>query len=422
MRGEALSCRYSDAIARLSALGRELSAGGSWISALGPRLSALRTEACEIFSSACDPMAIEDFRSVGTKRSEKNVLFTPSSFILRLSPLSAEGPGVLDAERLGSGRSLKPLFSYLFVPFFVLLWLFLFVSSGVLEAADASLEIRIPDHAVTVGDRVSVRVQAQGGDDGLWGDLALSPGFEKSWAVAEGPREIPRATPPAWEIILVPLALGDLELPKIEASLRDADGQVVNIAPSETSTITVASVLAPEDEGQPSPLRDPVGIVGFPWEWVAPLLSILLPLLVLAAWWWRRRSGVNVDAGVPRLAPIDELERLLGEVQDEIGRNPAEVVCDRLAFGIRRYLERRTGEPAAEMTSHELQILARQAGWPKNVQPGLLRLTGVADGVRFGRRSVADSDLVATAQVAGDIGRELEIHLTPVVAGDEGGD
>ncbi len=422
MRGEAISYQLSAISPWLSAIGRQLSAGGSWISALGPRLSALRSEACEIFPSACDPMAPEDFRPVGTQRSEKNIVFTPSSFTLPLSPLSAEGPGVRDGDRPGSDRSLKLIFLYLFVPFCAVLWLFLFASSGVLEAADASLEIRVPDHAVTVGDQVSVRVQAHGGDDGLWGDLVLSPGFEKSWAVAEGPREIPRATPPAWEIVLVPLALGDLELPEIQASLREADGQAVNIAPAETSTVTVASVLAPEDEGQPSPLRNPVGIVGFPWEWVAPIFGLLAPLLVLAAWWWRRRSGVDVEAGVPRLAPIDELERLLGEVQGEIGRSPAAVVCDRLAFGIRRYLERRTGEPAAEMTSHELQILARHAGWPKNVQMGLQGLTGVADGVRFGRRSVADSDLVATGQSARDIGRELEIHLTPVAGSDEGGD
>ncbi|RLE19157.1 MAG: hypothetical protein DRJ65_20565 [Acidobacteria bacterium] len=304
----------------------------------------------------------------------------------------------------------------------VVFWLFLLAFAGMLEAGEASLEIRVPDHTVTVGDRVSVRVQARGGDDGLWGDLALSPGSEESWAVVEGPREIPGAKPPAWEIVLMPLALGELEMPAIEASLRNTDGQAVNIAPAEKSTVTVGSVLAPEDEGQPAPLRDPLGVHGFPWEWVAPLFVILLPLVVLAAWWWRRRSETaGEEAGVPRLAPFDELERLLGEVQEAIGRQPAALVCDRLAFGIRHYLERRTGEPAVEMTSNELRILARRAEWPQAVQLGLQRLTGLADGVRFGRRAVADSDLQETGRSAHKIGKELEIHLTPVVAGDEGG-
>lgn len=292
--------------------------------------------------------------------------------------------------------------------------------AGMLEAGDASLEIRVPDHAVTVGDRVSVRVQARGGEDGLWGDLALSAVAEDSWAVVEGPREVPGATPPAWEVVLAPLDVGDLELPEIEASLRNADGQAVNVAPAQKPTVTVASVLAPDDEGRPAPLRDPLGVEGFPWEWLAPLFVVLAPLVALAGWWWRSRSGVVSEAGAQRPAPFDELDRLLREVQDAIGRWPAAVVCDRLASGVRHYLERRTGEPAVEMTSNELRILARRAGWPQEVQLGLQRLTTVADGVRFGRRQVADSELEAGGRSAYDMGRELEIFLKPDADGDEG--
>ncbi len=303
---------------------------------------------------------------------------------------------------------------------FVFLWLFLFSLSGVLEAGEAALDIRVPDEAVTVGDRISVRVQARGGEDGLWGELALSPAAGDPWVVVEGPREVPGANPPAWEVVLVPLDVGDLELPGIEVSLRNTDGQAVNVAATEKPKITVASVLAPEDEGRPAPLRAPLGIEGFPWEWVAPLFVVLLPLVVLAAWWWRSRSGGAPEAGTPRLAPFDELERLLREVHSAIGRQPAAVVCDRLAWGVRHYLERRTGEPAVEMTSNELRTLARRSGWPQEVQLGLQRLTTVADGVRFGRRSVADSELEATGRSARDIGSELEIFLLPDVAGDEG--
>ncbi len=320
------------------------------------------------------------------------------------------------SSRLLGGREGRRLGRYSLV----FLWLFPFVFSGLLEAGEASLEIRVPDHAVTVGDRVSVRVQARGGEDGLWGDLALSVAKGEPWAVVEGPREVPGAKPPAWEVVLVPLDIGDLDLPAIEASLRNTDGVAVNIAPAIKPTVTVASVLAPEDEGQPAPLRDPMGVEGFPWEWVAPLFVVLLPLVLLAAWWWRSRSGAAPETGAPRLAPFEELERLLREVQAAIGRQPAAVVCDRLASGVRHYLERRTGEPAVEMTSNELRILARRAGWSQEVQLGLQRLTGVADGVRFGRRSVADSELQAAGRSAHEIGTELEIFLKPVDIGNEG--
>jgi len=305
--------------------------------------------------------------------------------------------------------------------FFVFLWLILFSSVGVLEAGEASLEIRVPDHAVTVGDRVSIRVQARGGEDALWGDLALSAAQGDPWAVVEGPREIPGAKPPAWEVVLVPLDVGDLELPAIEASLRNTDGVAVNIAADQQMTVTVASVLAPEDEGQPAPLRDPLSVHGFPWEWAGPLFVVLLPLVLLAAWWWRSRSrGTSETGRAPRLAPFEELERLLREVHSAIGLQPAAVVCDRLASGVRHYLERRTGEPAAEMTSNELRVLARRAGWSQEVQQGLQRLTGVADGVRFGRRKVADSELEAAGRSAHEIGKELEIFLKPDDSGDEG--
>jgi hypothetical protein len=299
-------------------------------------------------------------------------------------------------------------------------WLVVFAGVGTAGAGDASLEIRVPDHAVTIGDRVSVRVQARGGEDGLWGDLDLTQAQGDSWELVEGPREIPGATPPSWEIVLVPMVLGELELPGIEASLRNSEGEAVNIGADPVPTITVGSVLAPEDEGAPAPLRPPVGIKGFPWEWVVPACVLLLPLVVLVAWWWRSRSKRGEEADVPRLAPFDELEKLLAEFGEAISHQPAAVVCDRLARGVRRYLERRTGEPAIEMTSHELGILARAGGWPQEVQAGLQNITGVVDGVRFGRRPVADAELETAGRSAHDVGRRLEEFLRPETDGDEG--
>ncbi len=355
----------------------------SQLSAISCQPSTVSSDGCELSPSVCGPMGD---KGIGSKRSEtQNLVLSPSLL------------------------------------FFAFLWLILLSSVGVLEAGEASLEIGVPNHAVTVGDRVSIRVQARGGEDALWGDLALSEAEGDPWAVVEGPREIPGAKPPAWEVVLVPLDVGDLELPGIEASLRNTDGVAINISAVQKLTVTVASVLKPEDEGRPAPLRDPLGVRGFPWEWAVPLFVVVLPLVLLAAWWWRSRSGVTTETGAPRLAPFDELERLLREVQAAIGRQPAAVVCDRLASGVRNYLERRTGEPAVEMTSNELRVLARRAGWSQDVQLGLQQLTAVADGVRFGRREVADSELQAAGRSAHEIGRELEIFLKPDDIGDEEG-
>ena len=46
---------------------------------------------------------------------------------------------------------------------------------------------------------------------------------------------------------------------------------------------------------------------------------------------------------------MDELEALVADLDGRVGRDPADGICDRLAAGLRRFLERRTGEPAEEM-------------------------------------------------------------------------
>ncbi len=87
-------------------------------------------------------------------------------------------------------------------------------------------------------------------------------------------------------------------------------------------------------------------------------------------------------------------------------------MCDQLASSFRRYLERRSGEPAQEMTSLELRGLARGSRWPEQVQRSLHHVMGVADRVRFAQRRAADEELRVAIDAARDAGRGLEGHLT----------
>ncbi|MCD4750324.1 MAG: hypothetical protein K8R59_13210 [Thermoanaerobaculales bacterium] len=297
------------------------------------------------------------------------------------------------------------------------MWLFFLVGAGVLqagEASDAALELRVSGETFEVGDPIAVRVQARGGEGSLWGDLSLQTQDQDSWAIITPPREVPGAEPPAWEVVLAPLKIGAMELPILVAGLRDDEGEVLEILSNEGPSITVATVLAADDDGAPAPLHDPVGVHGFPWEWVLPLFLLLAPLVAVAALWWRRRRRAGADvleAGA--LPPFEELQQLLEDLRARVGLLSAPEVCDRLAGGVRRYLERRTGEPAAEMTSHELRLLARRSNWPSEIQASLQSVTGVADGVRFGRRGVGDAELIAARETTLDVGRHLERHLMP---------
>ena len=136
-------------------------------------------------------------------------------------------------------------------------------------------------------------------------------------------------------------------------------------------------------------------------------------------WCWRRRRRRDEASGAPVLSPLEELQRTLVDLGPRIGREPAEVVCDRLASAVRRFLERRSGEPAAEMTSHELQVLARRSGWPEDVQTALLRVMRTADGARFGRIPAGETELSGARDLALQLGNRLESFFAPDETAEE---
>jgi hypothetical protein len=266
-------------------------------------------------------------------------------------------------------------------------------------AAPAALDVTVPSVSVRVGDRVPVRVAARGGEDLMWGELTVAVEAAGSWAVIDGPREVTGARPPVWELVLAPMAVGEIDLPDLSAGVRGADGESDEVVASQLPTIHVVSILPAEEEAQPAPLRGPVGVRGFPWEWVLPVAVPVLCAAVALAWWGSR------------LAPFDELAALLDRLEGRVGREPAESVCDRLAGGLRRYLERATSEPAEEMTSFELRLLAREQEWPDPVQRGIQAVMSVADRVRFGRLPVAEGELRQAIETGRDAARRLEEHL-----------
>jgi hypothetical protein len=278
-------------------------------------------------------------------------------------------------------------------------------------AAPAGLDVTVPSVSVRVGDRVPVRVAARGGEDLMWGELTVAVEAAGSWAVIDGPREVTGARPPVWELVLAPMAVGEIDLPDLSAGVRGADGESDEVVASQLPTIHVVSILPAEEEAQPAPLRGPVGVSGFPWEWVLPVAVPVLCAAVALAWWGSRRRVREGATGIAVLAPFDELAALLDRLEGRVGREPAESVCDRLAGGLRRYLERATSEPAEEMTSFELRLLARKQEWPDPVQRGIQAVMSVADRVRFGRLPAAEGELRQAIETGRGAARRLEEHL-----------
>lgn len=277
--------------------------------------------------------------------------------------------------------------------------------------ARPQLEVMVADAEVRVGDAVKVRVSAHGDEGLLWGEPRVITEAGGSWEVISGPRGLEGAHPPAWELVLTPMELGELELPDIRIVVREPDGAPLEVSAAIVSVVTVESVLPADDEVEPAPLRDPLGVSGFPWEWVVPLAIPLLAVTAAIIGWGRRRRGSALPQTAASLPPLAELESLLLELDSRVGREPAEGICDRLAAGMRRYLERRCGQPAEEMTSFELRVMARGFGWPDTVQRGVQAVLAVADGVRFGRFPTDETELrksiSTTRETAGELDRFL---------------
>jgi hypothetical protein len=278
-------------------------------------------------------------------------------------------------------------------------------------AATAELDVMVSPAAVRVGDRVPVKVAARGGEDLMWGELKIAVEAAGPWAVVAGPAELAGARPPVWELVLAPMAVGELTLPDLVAGVRDSDGEANEVAASQLPIVNVVSVLPAEEEAQPAPLRGPMGVSGFPWEWVLPLAMPVLGAAAALAWWGRRRRTRGDAVGVSILAPLDELTALLDRLDGRVGREPGESICDRLAGGLRRYLERATDEPAEEMTSFELRLLARRHEWPDSVRRGIQEVMGIADRVRFGRLPVDDGELRRAIETSRHMALCLEDHL-----------
>jgi len=293
-----------------------------------------------------------------------------------------------------------------------------FAAATVAAAGSPGLSVGVPPRKLTVGDRLPVRITAEGGAGLLWGTPEVAVGPGSKWAVVQGPRAIPQTQPPAWDLVLAPLAVGKLELPTISVSVRDARGSVSNVKADHLPRVTVASVLPPGQKVPPAALDDPVGVTGFPWEWIPPVVAVVLPLalLVLLLWWLRRRRSRKPGEDRPEVAPLDEVLDTLGRIEHQIGRMPLDEICDQLSTAVRRFIERRTGAPAMEMTTFELARLARQKGWPPGVQRGVQDALGLSDAVRFARRDAAEDVMVATVRAAGEAASELDGLLTRLEA------
>jgi hypothetical protein len=228
--------------------------------------------------------------------------------------------------------------------------------------------------------------------------------------VVDSPRAISGARPPAWQVVLAPLAVGHLRLPELSARLEDAGGETVTVGHSELPTVRVDSILGSSYEVVAAGLREPVGADGRPWELLGIAVAVLLFLpLARALWRWRRSA---VAAPQRELDPFEELQSQSIQLHRQVGRSAVDRLCDELARALRTYLGRRLEIPATEMTSRELRAVATAERWADEGRRSLERVVGLADMVRFARQQPVEAELREAIAAAVTVGHFVEARLT----------
>ncbi len=196
-----------------------------------------------------------------------------------------------------------------------------------------------------------------------------------------------------FELDLLALAPGTVELPGITFHINAPDGKRYSWTTPQSLTIDVASVLGNEPNAQPKPARPPVSVVEDDYTLayvggglLAALLVALLTLLISR--WWRARTRSEPPPPPPtppwQLAQ-QELKRLRLSRERAFEEGGAEQWVDALSDTMRKYLGARYGFEGLESTTDELLAQLQRVRAPELSLPELSALLGDWDLIKFAR-------------------------------------
>lgn len=149
--------------------------------------------------------------------------------------------------------------------------------------------------------------------------------------------------------------------------------------------------------------------------WVG--LAVLILALLAVAWWlWRRRrsAAAAMPEAVVLPSPEEEANLLLDELAADQSLNGKQFYF-RLSFILRRYLERRYGFPAAEMTIEELLPRVDRLALQAQLLQPLKALCQKAEPIKFAGAAVNSRHMPDDLKFV----RDFVKQTIPVEPGDE---
>ncbi len=275
-------------------------------------------------------------------------------------------------------------------------------SLGAISAADGAppvvIELHVDPAQGTVGDPLAVELVVDVAGDAALERSPLGPMLgpfsvvEESWS---GPQKREGRERWTWSGRIVAFRTGELELPAIRLRVLPGAGDPIS-AETEPRSITIASVLDPNEEAPELAGLKPPASVPPDHRPLLTAAAILLALLLLSLllWWLHRRYGARL-AAVP--LPDDPFHRtppdawIYAELQKLLARRLAEqgqvdIFFEELARILKMYLGGRFRIELLEQTTTEVPDRLRQSGTPVEWIERIHELLLTCDMVKFAGR------------------------------------
>jgi hypothetical protein len=286
-------------------------------------------------------------------------------------------------------------------------------------AANVTVTLTPTKTEVTVGERFSVEVTAQGPA----GTEFVFPGAVEEEKIELHPVASAHPRPDAHTYEGSVYSLSDVAIPALTVSYRLPDG-TRGQAHTESVPLKVHSLLSRDPKEQHiEDIRPPVTVSVGRAFWIALALS-LLALFAIAYFGWRRFGRprpVVVPAAPP--APPDVLARAaLGRLAQSglIEREEFRAFYIALTEIAKRYLEAQLEAPILEMTTAETVAFLRTDPRRTVLADVMRDVTGAADRIKFARgqgaRELAGSHLAAVGQLIDAIEAERRLEATTAAA------
>ncbi|RMH68193.1 MAG: hypothetical protein D6685_02580 [Bacteroidetes bacterium] len=300
------------------------------------------------------------------------------------------------------------------------------------------VEVYLSADSVTVGERFYLSLVAEHAmlqepafpeptiDDSLFGDLEVIRRVTQQHRYLGAARPGTRVDSVVYEVTT--FALDTAYVPPIPVRFSMNEDTVLVAAPP--AFVPVISLVPPDAEG----IQDLAPLAAFPrplWPWVLLALGLLIGAALLWAYLRRRRRAgppAEVQPPEPEVSPyeeaMDRLRRLeTWDLADEAAVKPFYV---ELSDVLRRYLERRLGVAALEMTTRELvERLRREAvrsEVPDEVAALVKRVLDVADLAKFADVHPPPAEGFRAVSATHQVLQAVETALRPAMPSAPAGD